>query len=216
MSTSYNEITGRSLERIAALSDGVFAIAMTLIVLEIGVPEIRGIHTDAELWTALLSLGPRFVTYFLSFLTLGIFWNGQQTQLHHFARANRHLAWIHLAFLASVALMPFSTSFLAEFISFRLALLLYWLNLALLGVILYASWAYARRAGLVRDDVDPDVDGAIKRRITAYQIAYAVAAGLCFLPSIAGFPSTYVSIGLIVLTQLNSAVAPRIPYLSRY
>jgi uncharacterized membrane protein len=216
VSTSYNEIAGRSLERIAALSDGVFAIAMTLIVLEIRVPDLAGIQTDGDLWAALLTLAPRFVTYFLSFLTLGIFWNGQQTQLHNFGRANRHLAWIHLAFLAAVALMPFSTSFLAEFIGFRVALLVYWVNLALLGVILYASWIYARRANLIREEVGPAVGEAIKRRIVAYQIAYLVAAALSFLPSLAGVPSTYVSIGLIVLTQLNSAIAPRIPFVSRF
>ena len=124
--------------------------------------------------------------------------------------------WIHLAFLAAVALMPFSTSFLAEFIAFRVALLAYWVNLALLGVILYASWVYARRAGLVRDDIGPEVDAAIKRRIVSYQIAYLVAAALAFLPSLGGVPPTYVSIGLVVLTQLNSAIAPRIPFISRF
>jgi uncharacterized membrane protein len=61
--TSYNEVTGRGLERIAALSDGVFAIAMTLIVLEIRVPHPGPIHSEQELWTALLALSPRLVTY---------------------------------------------------------------------------------------------------------------------------------------------------------
>ena len=82
MALSYNQMAGRRLDRIAALSDGVFAIAMTLIVLEIRVPDPGPIVTEQDLWNALLTLGPRLVTYFLSFLTLGIFWNGQQTQLN--------------------------------------------------------------------------------------------------------------------------------------
>src|SRR3954463_10986297 len=138
MSVVYNQIANRSLERIGALSDGLFAVAMTLIVLEIRVPDPGTVSTEPALIHALGDLGPRLVTYALSFLTLGIFWNGQQTQLSYVARADRHLSWIYLAFLAFIALLPFSTSLLAEFITFRLALLLYWANIAVLGVIIYA------------------------------------------------------------------------------
>ena len=95
VSLSYNQIAGRSLERLGALSDGVFAVAMTLLVLEIHVPALGANHpSNLDLWNALLPLWPRFLTYLLSFLTLGIFWNGQQTQLTYLARADRHLAWI--------------------------------------------------------------------------------------------------------------------------
>ena len=85
MSIVYNQIANRSLERIGALSDGLFAIAMTLIVLEIRVPELGPTAGDGEIAKALGGLAPRFVTYLLSFLTLGIFWNGQQTQLTYLA-----------------------------------------------------------------------------------------------------------------------------------
>src|SRR5438128_8799437 len=120
---------------------------MTLIVLEIGVPDPGPIRSEQDLWEAIMRLSPRFVTYLLSFLTLGIFWNGQQTQLHHIARADRSFSWLQLAFLAAIALLPFSTSLLAEFISFRLALFAYWLNIFAGGALIYACWAYARRAG---------------------------------------------------------------------
>src|SRR4051812_8455269 len=133
MTVAYNQIAGRSVERIAALSDGLFAIAMTLIVLEIRVPDPTTIDTEAQLWSAISGLAPRLVTYLLSFLTLGIFWHGQQTQLSYLDHSDRHYSWLQLAFLAVVAMMPFSTSLLAEFISFRLALFLYWLNIVLFG-----------------------------------------------------------------------------------
>src|SRR3989454_11557428 len=156
MALSYNRLTaGRRLERIAALSDGVFAIAMTLIVLEIHVPDPGPIQSDQDLWNALLTLGPRLVTYFLSFLKLGIFWNGQQTQLNNFASTDRDLTWLQLTFLATIALMPFSTSLLAEFITFRLAVLAYWANIFLLGVLLYVAWSYAIRNDLVTKEAGP-------------------------------------------------------------
>jgi uncharacterized membrane protein len=208
--TSYNQIASRSLERIGALSDGLFAVAMTLIVLEIRVPDPGTVSTDAALIHALRDLGPRLVTYALSFLTLGIFWNGQQTQLSYVARADRHLSWMYLAFLAFIALLPFSTSLLAEFITLRTALLLYWANIAVVGVIIYVAWLYAIRAGLLRDDVPAEVRALVKRRILVAQALYAFGALLSFTPL-----GTYGSIAWIVLVQLNFAAAPRIPWLSR-
>jgi uncharacterized membrane protein len=206
--TAYNQISARGLERIGGLSDGVFAIAMTLIVFEIRLPDPESIHTEADLWAALLTLGPRVVTYLLSFLTLGIFWSGQQTQLNHIRQADRHLAWIYIGFLAGVAIMPFSTSLLAEFISFRLALILYWANIALLGAILYGAWVYAIRHDLLKADAPAGVQAVVKRRILVAQGLYAFGALLSFV-------GTGWSIAWIVLVQLNFAIAPRIPGLSR-
>jgi uncharacterized membrane protein len=205
---SYNQIAGRGLERIAALSDGVFAFAMTVMVLEIHVPAAAGIHSELDLWRALIALGPRALTYVMSFLTLGIFWVGQQTQLNHFTHTDRDLSWLHLAFLAAVTMTPFSTDLLAEFIGFRVALLAYWLNLVLLGVLLLISWRYARRAGLYSEAVTPHLDEAVVRRIVRAQSFYALGAALCVL-------SPYWSIGFIVLVQLNYAIAPKIPWLAK-
>ncbi|HUN52209.1 MAG TPA: TMEM175 family protein [Candidatus Sulfotelmatobacter sp.] len=205
----YNRIAGQSLERIAALSDGLFAIAMTLIVLEIHVPAHDGIATDGALWQALVGLAPRFTTYLLSFLTLGIFWTGQQTQLNFFSHADRDLAWIHFGFLAVVSLLPFSTTLLAEFITLRLALLLYWANIFALGLLLYLSWAYASRAKLVKDAAPEGISAAVRRRIVVAQALYAIGALLCLV-------DTTWSIGFIVLVQLNYAVAPRIGWLYRF
>jgi uncharacterized membrane protein len=206
--TAYNQIAARGLERIAGLSDGVFAIAMTLIVFEIRIPDPGAIHTESELWTALVTLAPRFLTYLLSFLTLGIYWSGQQTQLNHLARGDRHLTWIYIGFLAGVALMPFSTSVLGELIELRLALVLYWANFALLGGILYGAWVYAIRHDLLKPDAPAGVQRLVKRRIVVAQTLYAIGALLVIF-------GTGVSIAFIVLVQLNFAIAPRIPGLSR-
>ena len=204
MQVSYSRFAARGLERIGALSDGVFAIAMTLIVLEIQVPELSAAANDGDLWKALLGLGPRFVTYALSFLTLGIFWSGQQTELNHMARADRDLSWIHIGFLAFVSLMPFTTSLLAENIELRLALLIYWANIAVLGFILLGGWTYALHAGLLKDEAGPEVDKAVRRRILSAQALYGFGALLCVI-------STTWSIAWIVLVQLNFATGPRLP-----
>jgi uncharacterized membrane protein len=205
--TSYNEITGRSLERLAALSDGIFAVAMTLLVLDLHVPASELIHSQGELWHTLAEAAPQLISYIMSFLTLGIFWNGQQAQLNAFSRSDRHLSWIHIAFLFGVSIMPFSTRLLAGFISYRSVLFAYWGNILLLGLVLFGSWRYARRAGLLREEITLDQQCAIERRIVVAQGLYAFGAALCLW-------NTYASIAFIILVQLNFALAPRLPFLS--
>jgi uncharacterized membrane protein len=199
--TSYNRIAGTSVERLAALSDGIFGVAMTLLLLDLHVPAKELIHTESDLFHALLNLAPLLVVYLMSFITLGIFWVGQQTQLNHLERSDRHLTWIHLAFLFVVTLMPFSTRLLADDIDYRCAVIVYWLNILLFGILLYASWGRATRAGLVKEDLALSTRAAICRRIIFGQALYGFGALLCFF-------STYLSIGFIILVQLNYAIAP--------
>jgi uncharacterized membrane protein len=199
---SYNAIQGRSLERLAALSDGIFAVAMTLLVLDIHIPSAEAVHSEAALLQALAALAPQWIAYLMSFLTLGIFWAGQQTQLNHLREGSRDLTWIHLAFLFAITLMPLTTRLLAEFIAYRSALLLYWLNVLLPGAMLYWSWTYATHHDLIKDDTAPEIRGAICRRILIAQSLYAFGALLCLV-------NNYLSIAVIVLVQLNYAIAPR-------
>lgn len=201
MPLSYNRIAGQSLERLAALSDGVFAVAMTLLVLDLRVPVMEAVHSEHDLWHGLIALSPRLLMYMMSFMTLGIFWIGQQTQLNHLTRSDRSLSWIHILFLFMVSITPFSTTLLAEFPEYRTALVAYWVNILLLGSTLYFSWVCAMGTGLVKDDLPPEVPVAIKRRIMTGQALYAAGALLCIF-------STYWSIAFIVLVQLNYAIAP--------
>jgi len=204
MPTLYNRIANQSLERLTALSDGVFAFAMTLLVLDLRLPDPGTIHSEHDLWRALSVLGPSLVVYLMSFITLGIFWNGQQTQLNYIDRCNRDLAWIHLAFLFTMTLMPFSTRLLASFIHYRLAVLIYWLNILAPGVLLYANWKYVTRKGMIREDTPQEIRAAICRRVTIAQTFYAIGALLCVF-------GTLWSVGFIFAVQLNYALAPRLP-----
>jgi uncharacterized membrane protein len=204
MNSGYNRIAGQSVERLAALSDGIFAFAMTLLVLDLRVPALAAIHSEHDLGLGLTALAPRLVMYLMSFLTLGIFWVGQQTQLNHLDSSNLRLSWIHIAFLFFVSITPFSTALLAEFTSYRIALIVYWMNILFLGSALYVSWGCAMRSGLVKDDIPPEVPAAVCRRILIAQSLYALGALLCII-------STRWSIGFIVMVQLYYALAPRLP-----
>lgn len=201
MISSYNRIAGQSVERLAALSDGIFGVAMTLLAIDLRVPAKELIHSEHDFWRALLSISPEILIYMMSFLTLGIFWVGQQSQLNHLRRSDVRLTWIHLAFLFAVTLTPFSTKTLAEYTEYRTALIEYWLNILIFGVILYASWVYATSAKLLKDDVSADVPVGVRRRIMIGQSLYAFGALLCFF-------STRLSIAVIVCVQLFYILSP--------
>ena len=204
----YNVFAAQSLHRLAALSDGVFAIAMTLLVLDLHVPAGQLIHSERDLSSELVHVLPSLVAYFMSFLTLGIMWVGQQTQLNFMGRSDRHFTWVHLAFLLTVTVMPFSTALLSSFIAYRTALVIYWLNIFLLGAWLYVGLRYARVNELLHREVTSAMTSASFRRIVTAQALYAFGALLCVI-------STYLSIAFIVLVQLNYAIAPNVPFLRR-
>jgi TMEM175 potassium channel family protein len=216
---TYRQIAGVSLERLAALSDGIFAVAMTLLVLGLSVQtasqvgtaqHLIGPLTAGQVWDHVLRpLWPHLLTYLMSFLTLGVFWVGQQTQVNHLRRSNRDFTWIQLVFLLFVVLMPFSTALVADYITYQLAIVVYWLNIALLGGILYVGLRYARRARLLKDDVTAATVAAMERRIIVYQALYAVGTLL-------SLASTYASIGFIIAVQLNAAITPRFWILDRF
>jgi len=219
MSTSYHRFAGSSLDRLAALSDGVFAVAMTLLVLDLKAPSVPK-RVQQPVWSGgggsehalahglLHDVAPRLLPYLMSFLTLGIFWVGQQTQLQSFTRSTRALTWIHLTFLLAVTLLPFSTGLLAQDISYRLSVAVYWLNLLALGVVLYVSLRYAEHAGVISDETTNEMREAMAQRIVVYQTLYALAALTCLI-------NTYLAIGLLFALQVNAVIAPRIWILDR-
>ncbi|WP_158817118.1 TMEM175 family protein [Methylocapsa sp. S129] len=204
--TVYNRIAAQDLGRIAALSDGIFAFAMTVLVLEIHIPESADIHSEAQLWAGLAALAPRIVTWLLSLMTLGIFWVGQQTHLNHVAHADRDLTWLNYLFLTFVTALPFSTRLLAEFIGYETAFIVYWFNILLCGLSILACVIYAERAGLIKADAPAHFSQAYRRRVIVAQALYALGAAL-------GLISIPLGIGFIVLVQLNYAIAPRLPVL---
>src|ERR1700674_868020 len=145
----FNQFAGTSIDRLAGISDGIFSVCMTLPVLGLAVKPLRGAATtNSELWNALTNLGPNVLVYVMSFMTLGIFWVGQSTQIGHLARSNRHYVWIHLVFLLAVTVVPFSTALLAAFPTLQVALVEYWLNIVVLGAILKGALESRRRAHL--------------------------------------------------------------------
>lgn len=206
MGEPYNLFTGQSLERLTALSDGVFAVAMTLLVLDVRVPVSAALaSSDHALGGALLKLGPSFAAYLLSFTMLGTFWLAQHTLLGILGRCDRTLTWINLGYLFVVTLLPFSAALLAHYVHLRLAVGVYWLNILLLGIGLEWSARYGRTAFLSKPTGQAHSRlGTFRRRILLAQALYALAALICLI-------STPASVIALAIVQLYFIVSPRVP-----
>ncbi len=210
MTEPYNRFTGQSLDRLTSLTDGLFAVAMTLLVLDLRVPVSIAVsgHSEHRLWEALLRLGPSFAAYLLSFTMLGTFWLAQHTLLTILGRCDRTLTWIHLGFLFVVSLLPFSAALLAHYVHLRLAVGAYWLNILLLGAALEWSARYGRRSFLSGEEQAGSRLATFRRRILLAQTLYALAALICLI-------STQASVIALAIVQLYFIVSPRLPRMSR-
>jgi len=199
---NYNQIAGQRTTRIETICDGVFAIAMTLLVLDIKVPIANKMGSEKELTKIFLTLVPKLLSYFLSFITLGIYWAAHSTQFHFIEKSNRHLNWINLFFLLFVSIIPFTTAFLSEYITFKFAIFIYWLNIILLGLILSLHWSYANKNHFISlsENENAQVTKAINRRVLESSLLYTLGALLSFI-------NPYLSILVLIFIQLNYALA---------
>jgi uncharacterized membrane protein len=170
---------GLSKTRIEALTDGIFAIAMTLMVFDIKLPTGT---TPLSLNYELIRLWPRFLAYVISFIMLGVYWVGHHNQYHYIRRTDRGFLWINIFFLMGVSLLPFSTALLGQYPAERTSLAVYGLNLILVGGFLYAHWAYAtRNHRLVESHIHPEVVSLVKSRIAMGPAASILAICVSFV-----------------------------------
>ncbi len=147
-----------STSRIEALTDGVFAIAMTLLVLNFDITEPKGDITHEKLVDALHSLWPYFSHYVQSFIILAVFWTKHHQQFHFIRRSDRTLLWINLGSLLFVCLIPFSTSVVGDYGGLRISALLFELNMLLAGSFFWFHWRYATHEHrLVDKELKPEI-----------------------------------------------------------
>lgn len=134
-----------SKHRVEALTDGIFAVAMTLLVIELKVPDPHLIHSQHDLAQALADLAPKAVSWVISFFVLAVFWISHHRLFHYVRHVDTGLLWRNLYQLAFVALMPFSAALLGEFGNTRIAQAVYNGNMVILGLLGLLALRYVRR-----------------------------------------------------------------------
>jgi uncharacterized membrane protein len=162
--------------RLETLGDGVFAIAMTVLVLGIAVPNVP----TGKLWHELVTLWPKFGSYALSFVMLGVLWIGHYYQFQYIKRVDRALIWINLLFLLTVTFLPFCAGVLGNSYRDRVAVAVYGGSIIASGALLLWHWLHATRAGLVDAELPAAIVKTLASRIAIGMVvsAIAIAVGL--------------------------------------
>jgi uncharacterized membrane protein len=187
-----------SKARLEAFSDGVFAVAITLLVLEIDIPGAGGdlAHEVGQLW-------PSFAAYVVSFFTIGIIWVNHHTMFVRISRLDRTVMFLNLNLLLWVVLIPWTTAVLAEHLrdggaNEQLAAAMYAGNFLVMGFSFWAIWRYAPRARLV-DQEDPEMVRRLVRRNAIGQFGYVLALALAWISA----PASLIVCGLVALYYVH-------------
>ena len=163
-------------ERIVFFSDAVFAIAITLLIIEVKVPHLEHDASDREFWIALIKLIPNFFGYFFSFFVIGAYWVGHHRIYGHIVRWDYGLVWRNILFLMAIGFMPFSTAFFTEIFPPRFVpLALYALTFSAAGLLELWQWRYAVKKGLVDEELNPMLVSYFSWRMMSLPIVGVVA-----------------------------------------
>lgn len=183
-----------STERLNTLVDGIFAIVLTLLVLDIRVPETT---SDAALVSALISLWPQLFSYVFSFVILGLFWLGHQLESRYVHSSDHLRIWLTLVFMMFVALLPFSASLLGSHPFSRTAVIVYNANVWAASLLRYLHWRYATdRHRLVSHDLN-------QRTIALISRAFLSTPLLCLGAIALSLVSVKASLVLLVVSVTN-------------
>jgi len=172
--------TGLSFERVVFFSDAVFAIVITLLVLELKVPHLTE-HNEASLQHALFELIPRVLGFVISFLIVGLMWIEHHRIFRYIDDYDAGLLWRNLLLLLCVSFVPFPTALFSENFWSRTAFILYTASFGGVATAKLLIWRHAAKAGLLKKDVGPMLEQRIARRSMAVPLACAIAIGLSFI-----------------------------------
>lgn len=167
-------------KRLEALVDGIFAIAMTLLVLSLAVPQITGSLSETAIENALYAILPNFYVLVLSFVLLGLFWNIHHRAFSHMKYINGTLLWINLIWLLFIVLVPFSSSLVGDYGSYPITHAIFNINLLGIAFFLYFNWHFAERSDFIHEKVDT-------AHITVIKRVNALFIGIAFLALILSY-----------------------------
>jgi uncharacterized membrane protein len=197
-------VEAKETGRIEAFSDGVFAIAVTLLVLELKVPQLAEDAASPELWSELLSHWPSYAAYLVSFTTILIVWVNHHRLYNIIHRSDSRFLFLNGLLLLVVTTIPFPTALLAEFLqkpSAPVACAIYSGTFVVLALAFNAFWRYAAyRNRLLTPTVTTQQVAAISRSLLFGPITYFVAFVLAFV-------NVYASFGLCILLAIYWAVS---------
>lgn len=176
-----NSADAFGLERLVFFSDAIFAIAITLLVLDIRLPEMGAVLTDGQLRDALVGLGHQYLGYILSFLVIGVFWIGHHRRYHFIRRYDGMLLFLNLLLLMIVAFLPFPSALISRYPG-ATATIFYAGVIVAAGVVSLLIWGYASRGHRL---IDPDLSQQVIQRefltLAATPLVFLISIGIALI-----------------------------------
>jgi uncharacterized membrane protein len=167
-------VAGLNKSRIEALTDGIFATVMTVLVLSLSIPSI--ISASGQLESYVLGLGPVVLSYVMSFLILAVFWVRHHNLFHYIKYVDTAFIWLNIAFLLTVGFIPFSTELIGRAPNLEISSVIYGANLIATGICTMGIWFYASRQKLlIADRLDEDIMNSINKRLLGGPLIYLSA-----------------------------------------
>jgi TMEM175 potassium channel family protein len=194
-------VPGLGKERLEALTDGIFATVMTVLVLSLSVPVITGGATNAEVATDIEALAPNILAYVLGFLLLAVLWISHHNIFHYMTRVDRPLLWLNTLFLLTIGFLPFSTALVGKYPQFQAPEVIFGANIIAISICMLGILSYSGRTGLlVVPERDERIMARIRSRWRTGPIFYLIAIILSFVNPIISFAS-YVAILIFMIVQ---------------
>jgi uncharacterized membrane protein len=164
------ETSPQGLDRIVFFSDAVFAIAITLLVIQISVPPA----SEHDVGSALADRWPQFTSFALSFLVIGLFWSRHHLMFRYIVKSDNVLLWLNLGLLLCIAFMPYPTALVGEHSHDRVAAILYAGTMTIAGLAAAALWGYASYGGrLLVDGTDARLIRYLRQRPLVVTLVFA-------------------------------------------
>ena len=192
------------LERVLLFCDAIFAIAVTLLVLEIKVPELHH-ASEMQLLQSLADLIPKIVGYVVSFLVVGSYWAKHHLLYSWVRHYDERMLWGNLRMLLCVAFIPFPTAFFSEYLAYQTSLVLYAASLAALGL---AAWALCRQAINIPGLIDPAVPPLQARWLCRSMLGAPVMCALAI--SLSFVSLTAARIAMCLIPVMSALLARRV------
>ena len=180
-SSAHPPSRGFSKNRIEALIDGIFAVALTLLVLDIKLPDNVSYATNEELWVRLKSLERHFAIYVISFVVIAIYWVAHHVQFHYVRYTDRRLLWINMVFLLLISFLPFATDLVGDNENLVLPCFIYGVTLLTIGAVSSVHLRYLERHPyLATAEFTPLSAKLLRRRIALFAIVPALSVLVAF------------------------------------
>jgi uncharacterized membrane protein len=197
---------GKELERIIFFSDAVFAIAITLLALDLRLPELPASAPADALLSALVLLTPKFVAYLVSFLVIGSSWVTHHRHFRHIRHYDNGLIWINLGLLLCIGLLPFTTAVMGAHVTSPVGLILYAVSVAITGLLQWLLWWHAVRKHLIAPDVSPRLISHYRWRGIVAPVVFMLSVPIALvIPTVAPLSWSLAAVFAALVNRLRPA-----------